>query len=297
MSADDQSDAVPVVVENPWSGLRRFTTARIALGRSGTSLPTAPHLEFQLAHARARKAVHQDLDTAKLAADLAAIGQPALCLKSEVGGHAEYLQRPDKGRRLDAASRSALASRWPDCPDCLGEKPAPPYDAVFVICDGLSALAVQQSAVPLLVAVWSSLAAAGWRVGPPVIVTGARVAIGDEVARGLPAKLVVVLIGERPGLSSPESMGIYLTLLPTRQSAGGPATGITDEARNCISNVRRDGLSTTEAAHKLIYLMTEARRRGLSGVQLKDDAPLLSPSVANATAGAHGGRLFLLTDE
>jgi ethanolamine ammonia-lyase small subunit len=267
-------DSKPIVVANPWSKLRQYTPARIALGRSGTSLPTGPHLEFQLAHARARNAVHHEINISALEAALQARGSATLVLHSAAGNRPVYLQRPDKGRRLDEASREALIS---------APQPPSPYDVVFVIGDGLSSFAVEENAAPFLDVMVPSLVAAGWRIAPLVLVKEARVAVGDEVGELLSATMVVVLIGERPGLSSPDSMGIYRTLKPR--------VGLTDESRNCISNVRREGLSYEGAAHKLFYLMTEARKRGLSGVQLKDEAEAL-PNTLTAS-----GANFLLGTE
>lgn len=259
----------PVVVANPWQKLRQYTAARIALGRAGTSLPTAPHLDFQLAHARARNAVHHQLDVAALAATLAQKGLDVVCLHSAAANRPVYLQRPDKGRRLDPASRDLIEK----CRPASGEN----IDIVFVIADGLSALAIEENVVPFLDAMLPRLPAERWRIGPFVIVEEGRVAVGDEIGEVLGAELVVVLIGERPGLSSPDSMGLYLTFKPH--------VGATDERRNCISNVRREGLSYETAAHKLLYLLTEARKRQLSGVNLKDEAEsapeLITPHGTN----------------
>lgn len=248
-----------VVVNNPWSQLRQYTPARIALGRSGTSLPTKPHLEFQLAHARARNAVHHELNIPALQEALKSRGHEVVLLGSGAGNRPVYLQRPDKGRRLDPESRASLEAR---------PSQAQPYDVVFVIGDGLSALAIEENATAFLDVMLPTLVNSGWKVAPLVIVKEARVAVGDEIGELLGAGMVVILIGERPGLSSPDSMGIYMTLKPR--------VGLTDESRNCISNVRPEGLSYEHAAHKLHYLMTEARRRGLSGVHLKDEAEVLS---------------------
>jgi ethanolamine ammonia-lyase small subunit len=258
---------------DPWQALRRFTTARIALGHTGVSQPTSAQLDFQLAHARARDAVHQALDSARLAPALAAAwpgSSPALLLHSAAGDRNVYLQRPDLGRRLDAPSRALLPARGG----------AAPHDLAIVVADGLSARAVMQSAAPLLQALRARLAGETWALAPLAIVEQGRVAIGDEVGELLGAKLVVVLVGERPGLSSPDSMGLYLTW--------APRVGLTDERRNCISNVRPAGLSYDDAAARLHYLLTQARSRQLSGVGLKDE-----------TDGAHalvngGGRDFLL---
>jgi len=247
-----------IVGGDPWGKLRRYTPARIALGRAGTSLPTKPHLEFQLAHARARDAVHHALDVSVLKKNLEERGYETILLHSSAESRPVYLQRPDKGRRLDAESRAQLEK---------SPKPTETYDVVFVIGDGLSAFAIDENAVKFLDVMLPQLSASGWRVAPLCIVEGARVAVGDEIGEVLGTKMVVILIGERPGLSSPDSMGIYLTF--------SPKVGLTDESRNCISNVRPEGLSYNHAAHKLTYLMTEARRRGLSGVNLKDEAAAL----------------------
>ena len=257
------------VVDNPWHGLRRYTQARIALGRSGVSLPTVAHLAFQLAHAQARDAVHLALDGAALAVAVRASGLECLLLHSAAADRATYLQRPDLGRRLDDAARATLEQR-----------PAATPDLVLVVADGLSALAVQQHVPALLDLLLPPLAAAGWTLGPLVIVQQGRVAVGDEVGQLLGARAVLVLIGERPGLSSPDSLGLYLTW--------APQLGLTDAARNCISNVRPAGLSYVSAAHKLFYLLTEMRRRGLSGVALKDETEVL------AVDGAAPARNFLL---
>ncbi|TFW26617.1 ethanolamine ammonia-lyase subunit EutC [Duganella callida] len=241
------------VTANPWQSLRRLTAARIALGRSGVSQPTAQQLAFQLAHAQARDAVHRELDPQALAVSLSdACGLACVSLHSAAAGRPVYLQRPDLGRQLDAPSRAALAA------------PADGYDLALVVADGLSALAIEQNAAPVLRALMPRLAADAWRVAPIAIVRQGRVAVGDEVAHLLGAKAVAVLIGERPGLSSPDSLGIYLTW--------APRPGLSDASRNCISNVRAAGLGHTAAAHKLHYLLTEARRRQLSGVALKDES-------------------------
>ena len=256
------NDNDAIVVKNPWSKLRQYTPARIALGRSGTSLPTKPHLEFQLAHARARNAVHRQLNIPALREAVQSRGHDAVVLHSAAGNRPEYLQRPDKGRRLDQESLADLKRISPQ---------TQPFDVVFVIGDGLSALAIEENATAFLDALLPSLKGEAWRVAPLIIVRQARVAVGDEVGEVLGAGMVVVLIGERPGLSSPDSLGIYMTL--------NPRVGLTDESRNCISNVRAGGLSYEHAAHKLLYLMNEARKRGHSGVRLKDEAEALTQAV------------------
>jgi ethanolamine ammonia-lyase small subunit len=187
--------------------------------------------------------------------ELSALPVEAITVHSAAGDRAEYLRRPDLGRRLDAASQSKLS-------------PDGRYDAALVIADGLSALAVERYAVRTAGALEARLAEAGdWRVAPLVIARQARVALGDEIGFRLGARMVVILIGERPGLSSPDSLGAYLTYDPRK--------GRTDAERNCISNIRDQGLTPELAAYKLWFLMTESRRRELSGVGLKEDAPAL----------------------
>jgi ethanolamine ammonia-lyase small subunit len=245
------------VVSNPWQALRALTAARIALGRSGVSLPTSAQLEFQLAHARARDAVHLPLDVDALAHALTsdATEQPApLLLTSAAADRWTYLQRPDLGRQLSAASQQHLQAL------ALPDKP---YDIALVVVDGLSALAIAQQAPPFIRALRQRLQAEDWSLAPTTIVTQGRVAIGDAVGALLKANAVVVLVGERPGLSAPDSMGLYLTW--------APRVGLLDASRNCISNVRPEGLSYSEAAYRLHRLLSESRRRRLSGVDLKDD--------------------------
>jgi ethanolamine ammonia-lyase small subunit len=227
--------------------LRTFTPARVALGRTGHSLPTAELLRFQLDHARARDAVYEELDATSL-------GVPHVLLRSAAADRATYLRRPDLGRALSKESQQALARGT--------------YDAAIVIADGLSATAVHRHAVPLLDALLPRLE--GWQLAPLSVVLQGRVAIGDEIGERLGARLVVVLIGERPGLTSPDSLGIYLTW--------DPRPGRTDAERNCISNVRTEGIGYDLAALRLHFLMSEARVRKLSGVALKEDAgPAIPP--------------------
>ena len=248
----------PGVAVDPWGVLRRFTQARIALGHAGTSLPTRPHLEFQLAHARARDAVHRALDAEALRAPLAACGLQLHRLHSAAGDRHTYLQRPDLGRKLDVRSREQLL-------ELRASKAGADADVLFVLADGLSARAIQDNAVPLLNQIVPRLSADGFVVAPLAItVEQGRVAVGDEIGELLGVRLVALLVGERPGLSSPDSMGIYLSY--------APRSGMTDAERNCISNIRPEGLSYALAAHKLHYLIGEACRRGLTGVTLKDEA-------------------------
>ncbi len=262
-----------VTAPDPWLALRRFTAARIALGHTGVSQPTGAQLAFQLAHARARDAVHDALDAVALAQAIHTAWPAAgacLLLHSAAADRQVYLQRPDLGRRLDAPSRATLG-------DHAG---APAYDVAFVVADGLSSLAVARHAAPFLQLLRARLATEQWRVAPVSIVRQGRVAVGDEVGELLGARMVVVLIGERPGLSSPDSMGLYLTW--------APRVGLTDERRNCISNVRPKGQPYEEAAGRLHYLLAEARARQLTGVALKDE------TGAAALPGGGEQRTFLL---
>ncbi len=261
------------VEKNPWDGLKSFTQARIALGRAGSSLPTAPLLAFNLSHAQARDAVHQPLDAAALRGELEAAGFATLEADSAAPDRQHYLRRPDLGRRLSDASREALAAAGAAQGKGAGEGKADGPDVVFVVGDGLSAFAAAKQALPLLDAVRGRLEADGWTIGPVVVARQARVALGDEIGELLRAKLVAMLIGERPGLSSPDSLGVYLTW--------APKVGCHDAQRNCISNVRPEGLPHAAAAHKLHYLLTHARRLKLTGVGLKDDSDALLPEGAS----------------
>jgi ethanolamine ammonia-lyase small subunit len=246
----------PPAPDEPWAELRRFTAARIALPRSGASLATAPLLEFRLAHARARDAVHAPFDPAQLCGALAPLGLPVLSIASAAQDRQQYLMRPDLGRRLADDATAVLAAH-------AGSGSG--YDVVFVVADGLSARAVAAHAEPLLAQTLPRLG--DWRIAPLVVARLGRVALGDAVANELGAEIAVMLIGERPGLSAPDSMGAYLTFAPTPQTS--------DAERNCISNIRPEGLSYADAAMKLVHLLRAMRARRLSGVQLKDDADRL----------------------
>ena len=241
---------------DPWRDLATLTTARIGLGRAGGSLPTREVLDFQLARARARDAVHLPFDAAAIEKELAERGWPCLTVQSQAADRAAYLQNPNRGRRLSPEGKAALAAWKADATSS--------YDVAFVVADGLSALATHRHAVSLLDATVPLLNDRRWRVAPIVVARQGRVALGDEIGESLGAEVVVVLIGERPGLGSADSLGVYLTY--------GPRVGRTDAERNCISNVRNEGLSYDEAARKILYLLTEARRLKLSGVDLKDEA-------------------------
>lgn len=251
------------VIANPWSVLRRHTPARIGLGRSGISQPTAPQLDFQLAHAQARDAVHRPLDHDAVDAAVRALGLPTLALHSAAADRHVYLQRPDLGRRLDEASTTRLAAATAD----------EQADLALVVADGLSALAIERHAAPFIAELQRVLAR-DWRWAPVTIVRQARVAIGDPIGEALGARLVVVLIGERPGLSSPDSMGVYVTW--------APRAGRVDAERNCISNVRPEGLPLPVAAGRLAWLLGEARSRQLTGVALKDDSVPALETVESA---------------
>ena len=246
----------PIDPQNPWLELRRLTPARIALGRSGTSMPTGAQLDFQYAHAQARDAVHLPFDHAGLSTQLATAGRASLLLHSAASDRHSYLQRPDLGRRLNDRSVEQLRQHVQTNPGGC--------DLAIVVADGLSALAVHRHTLPFLSRFEEQAAADGWTSAPVVLVEQGRVAVADEVGELLGARMTVMLIGERPGLSSPDSLGLYFTY--------GPKVGLTDAYRNCISNVRLEGLSYGMAAHRLLYLMREACRRQLSGVNLKDEA-------------------------
>jgi ethanolamine ammonia-lyase small subunit len=239
-------------LERLWAKLRAATPARVGLARAGAATATRVTLAFQAAHASARDAVEAPFDAAGAAAAITARGLAPLRLRSRAGELSVYLARPDLGRRLDDASRARLAG---------AEKG---FDLVFVVADGLSAKAIAAHAPQLIEAALPALTGEGWRVGPVAVVERGRVAIGDEIGEALEAALVAVLIGERPGLSSPDSLGLYLTW--------APRLGRSDAERNCVSNIRPEGLSYADAARRLVYLCREARRLKLSGVGLKDQS-------------------------
>jgi ethanolamine ammonia-lyase small subunit len=240
---------------DPWRGLRKFTNARIALGRTGVSVPTQENLQFKLAHAFARDAMFASMDMGSVPAALEKL-HACLLLHSQAADRHQYLQRPDLGRKLNAASHLHLSS-------FAGE-----YDVCINVADGLSATAINRHALPLLALLMPKLKETGYRLSPVCIIEEARVAISDETGMTVGAKLSLILIGERPGLSSPDSMGVYLTY--------GPTVGNTDEKRNCISNIGPGGLHYEAAADKILYLINESLRLQLSGVQLKDNSGLLA---------------------
>lgn len=242
--------------------LKTLTPARVALGRSGASLPTSALLGFTLDHARARDAVHAAFDAPGLIAGLAELGLAAVSVTSRAESRRDYLARPDLGRRLDAASAQLLAEH----------AGAARGEIVVVIGDGLSPTAVHAHALPLLRELLPRLAAAEVKIGSVVVAAGARVALGDEIGEILRAKMVVVLIGERPGLSAPDSLGAYLTY--------GPNIGRTDADRNCVSNIHRAGLTYAEAAFKIAWLSAQGLARGVTGVALKDESGDGTPQLA-----------------
>ena len=239
-----------------WGALKAFTSARIALGRTGTSVPLKEALAFKLSHAHARDAVYSVLNLEHLHLNLLSFKLPVFHLVSKVKNRTEYLQRPDLGRQMD----SELVSELKDF--TYGS-----FDIAIIIADGLSATAVNAHAVPLLNLLIPKLESAGLSLAPICLAEQARVAIGDEVGELLKAKISLILIGERPGLSSTNSLSAYLTF--------GPKPGLTDEARNCVSNIRTDGLPSGLAADKIFYLIKEALRRKLSGVKLKEQINII----------------------
>lgn len=249
MIPDDASDDI-------WRRLTELTPARIALGRTGSGLPTRASMKFALAHAQARDAVHTPLDAAKVSAGLAGLGLAHVTVSSRAVSRHSYLLRPDLGRRLDAASRDAVAA----------QRTTGGVDIALVIADGLSARAVHTHAIAMTGALLPLIRQNGWSLAPIVIATQGRVAIGDEIGALLGARLALVMIGERPGLSSPDSLGMYLTF--------SPAPGRTDGERNCLSNIHGAGMSVEEAAFKAAWLMREAFARRLTGVALKDESGL-----------------------
>jgi ethanolamine ammonia-lyase small subunit len=256
--------------QEAWTALRRFTEARIGLGRAGSALPIAEVLKFSMAHAQARDAVTRPLDWAPIEAELAALGLETVRIASAAEDRQTYLRRPDLGRRLGAAARQTLAARAKSAPDL-----------VIVVADGLSSTGVAANAGATIAALLPYVRQSDWNLGPVLLADQGRVALGDEAGEMLGARAVLVLIGERPGLSSPDSLGAYLTW--------SPRTGRKDGERNCISNIRRGGLSADEAAFKAHWLLREAMRRQLTGVELKDEsdyqlehaaaAPRISPET------------------
>jgi len=254
----------PVARSRSLPDLRALTPARVALGRSGVSLPTQALLAFTLDHARARDAVHAAFDSSAVIAGLEGLGLSGLPVTSQAGDRKTYLRRPDLGRRLDQASQRLLAGT------------AKTGQLAIVVGDGLSPTAVNAHAIELLRRLVPALAADGVAIGPVAVARGARVALGDEIGELLETRMVVVLLGERPGLSAPDSLGAYLTI--------GPRIGLTDADRNCVSNIHRGGLGYDEAAFKIAWLVREALARGVTGVALKDESGDRTPQLIATNA-------------
>jgi ethanolamine ammonia-lyase small subunit len=244
------------ITRDSWKGLQQYTPARIALGRTGTSIPLSESLNFKLAHAHARDAVYSSLNMGKLIGDLESLKRPVIKVQSMARTRNEYLQRPDLGRKLHEASKKVLQ-----------DVEHPPSDVSIILADGLSASAVNDHVVSLLEMVVPALQTAQLRLSPLTIAENARVALGDEIGSLLKSSMTIMLIGERPGLSSPNSLGAYLTY--------APRTGLTDDSRNCISNIRPEGLNYKQASEKIFYLVQECFRRKLSGVLVKDNTNLI----------------------
>ena len=249
------------------AALRRFTPARILLGRAGAGMPTSAHLGFQLDHARARDAVHAPLEIDRLSEGLRQRGLVFHHVRSAAPDRGTYVRRPDLGRRPDTAALAVL------------EQVPRGYDVGVVIADELSAAAIHGHALPLLDALLPQLRHRGLTISPVLVVENGRVAIGDPLGEMLGFDVVMVLIGERPGLSAPNSLGCYITWQPR--------PGLPDSRRNCVSNIRRAGLSYEAAAGKIAYLITEARHRSISGVVLKEDAPPLIVEAREAARVRH----------
>lgn len=248
---------------NPWQDLRKYTDARIALGRAGNSLPTQVHLAFQLDHARARDAVHLPLDYILLKKNLFQFNFPVIELESCVTTREIYLQRPDLGRSLSEQSISLLKG--------LTKDNKPSYDLVIVITEGLSSLAITENVQEMLTSLLPKLLSIGLSLAPLCIVKQGRVAVADDIGFHIKAKMSVILIGERPGLSSPDSLGIYFTYQPE--------PGCPDSKRNCLSNIRQRGMSYQQASERLSYLIKEAIKRHYSGVNLKDETEISQASI------------------
>ena len=251
--------------------LRQLTPARVGLGRAGASLPTEALLQFTLDHARARDAVHAGFDVSALVTGLNSLGLRTLEVSSRAGSRRDYLRRPDLGRMLDPESKRLLASQM-----------AGSCQLAIVVGDGLSPSAVNAHAIELVRRLIPRLAVGGLEIGHAVVASGARVALGDEIGAMLGARLVAVLLGERPGLSAPDSLGAYLTF--------APQVGRTDAERNCISNIHGAGLGYDEAALRIAWLIREALARKLTGVTLKDESGGAAPArIANLQPGGKSG--------
>jgi ethanolamine ammonia-lyase small subunit len=248
----------PAPSSRPLEDLRDLTPARVGLGRAGASLPTRALLGFALDHARARDAVHAAFDMAGLVAGLCALGLQPVRVSSQARARRDYLRRPDLGRILDPASQRLLAGSG-----------GGPCQLAIVVGDGLSPAAVNAHAIELVRSLIPRLAADKIEIGRAVIASGARVALGDEIGAALRARMMVMLIGERPGLSAPDSLGAYLTF--------APRIGLTDAERNCVSNIHGAGLSCDEAAARIAWLIREGLSRQVTGIALKDESSTAAP--------------------
>ena len=267
MSDSFNKDEANIARSHAALDLRGLTAARVALERTGVSVTTRHALEFSLAHAQARDAVHSSLAVSSLMAALRERDLVAIAVRSAVSNRIEYLRRPDLGRTLAASSAEVLAARDPES----GRKATV---VSVILADGLSALAVERHALPLLDALLPMIrpnaaeaateAAASWALAPVVVAEQARVALGDEIGVALEANVTVMLIGERPGLSSPASLGAYIT--------GAPRPGRTDAERNCVSNIHTEGLSYADAARKIAWFVSEGRKLGRTGIELRDSS-------------------------
>jgi ethanolamine ammonia-lyase small subunit len=268
------SDELSAAKHNPGTGesLQRYTSARVSLGRVGPAIPTREQLRFQLDHALARDAVHAQLDVTSMLQGLQQRKMEHLALRSAIAGEPGderqlYLRRPDLGRTLHQESRDTLLK--------FSAKLVKHSDVVFVIADGLSALAVERHALPVLDETTSLLPPDRWSIGPVCVVSQGRVAIGDEIGGLLHAKLSIMLIGERPGLSAPDSLGVYITW--------NPRPGRTDAERNCISNIRHEGLTYVDAAQRIAFYMNEAKRLQATGITLKENISSSLPGTLMAS--------------
>jgi len=244
--------------QDQWEKLKQFTDARIALGRAGCSIPTRALLEFQLSHAQAKDAVYQDMNVPYLSEQLLQKQLQSIHVQSNAPNKEIYLKRPDLGRQLSNQSKDILIKEYAEN--------SKPYDVCIVVGDGLSARAIEANAIPFIAALSEQIQQENWSLAPIALATGSRVALGDEVAEIFKASMLVMLIGERPGLSSPDSMGIYYTW--------NAHTGCLDAKRNCISNVRPAGLSIPIAVQRLMALLKKSKQLGFSGVNLKDEHQL-----------------------
>lgn len=246
------------VQPDEWHALKTFTSARIALGSTGVSLPLKAVLDLRLAHAKAKDAVYSSLDINGLQEELEKCGSTVYHVKSRASNRDVYLHRPDLGRLLDETSYHFIK-----------ELAVVPSDISIIIGDGLSASAVNTNAGLFVPAFLKQAQAKGYTIAPLILASMARVAISDEIGSLLNTRLSIILIGERPGLSASDSMGAYLTYQPL--------PGTTDEKRNCVSNIRTQGLPPAIASEKVMHLVQNALRLQLTGVHLKDDEANLLP--------------------